>query len=423
MASDNNPFYEAIGRRFRALAARGIDKAGVDRENRIIRGFSVITEGELLGHAGWADEVLLDQVVEAGNAKPNGVKVRFTHPGLSADGMGKALGVARNFRRDGERSIADLHLLSKKTADSAPDGDLGEHVMNLAEESPNLFGASIVLFRDYGEEQRFSGLHSDEDGFFRSPDERNANSYTHWRLSKLTAADVVDEPAANPNGFLSDGEEVADLAERALTFAFGLSSVDPGHLAPGLNAVRVRQFVSEFLARRGLELKEKSMSTQDTKPAAPENKGAALSELKGKYGQDPGFVIEQFELGATLEQAELAWLKKENARLSAEKAEAEKAKLAAEKDKGEAEQKRLAAEKDAKAAKDAEKLGADPMPFGGESKVISGGEFMNEARQLSREQGVSMRQAMSQLSREKPELHEAFKGAMHQRRRKTKRRG
>ena len=49
---------------------------------------------EALGHGMMIDEVTLDQVVAYGNVLAKGVKCRFTHPGLSSDGLGSLLIVA-----------------------------------------------------------------------------------------------------------------------------------------------------------------------------------------------------------------------------------------------------------------------------------------------------------------------------------------
>ena len=60
----------------------------VDREARMIHGVSVAQAVEALGHELVLDSVTLDQLVACGNARTRGVKSRFTHPGLSADGLG-----------------------------------------------------------------------------------------------------------------------------------------------------------------------------------------------------------------------------------------------------------------------------------------------------------------------------------------------
>lgn len=401
-------------RRRRVLAQKGLDSdAVVDRENRIIRGFNVTTRGPALGHYRWLDSQFLDETVAAGNSSKNGLKVRFTHPGLSGDGLGKALGRAKNFQRVGDKVKADLHFI--QAASKSPQGDLPDYVMSLAEEDPALFGASIVFTSDRGAEELFHAKHKDAEGRFRSPDKDNAENLYHWRLNELTAVDAVDSPAANPDGFLHDGEETADVAERALCFAFGLTEEDPGALAPGITALRARQFVTEFLDRRGLELtaKEKTMSEANA-PAETKEAPATIDQLSEAYPKHPAFVIEQIKAGATLSGAKLAFLELENQELKADKQKLSE-QLASKEQKG--------AEIKGRAKPiEFSRGGQDPLDFAGEGNQASEGDFMEEARQLSKEKNIGITAAMSQLSREKPELHEAFVAKAQTQKQKRKRR-
>lgn len=170
-------------------AAQGF---GVDRMNRIIHGVAVVTKGEALGHDLWLDETFLDAVVEQGNKTKTGVKSRFDHPSASSTSMGTMLGRVKQLRRDGDVVRGDLHLLESAT--KTPDGDLAGYVMDLAEEDPEAFGASIVFTGDELEQK-------DEEG--RVMPQRLA------RLKKLMAADVVDSPAANPGGMFSVEDSLA----------------------------------------------------------------------------------------------------------------------------------------------------------------------------------------------------------------------
>lgn len=233
------------------------NKVGVFRDEGVagvIRGYSAIQRGEALGHGFWVDDYFLDQVVEHGNASEHGIKSRFCHPGLSADGMGKLLGRSRNFRKVGDRVLADLHLAQSAT--KTPDGDLANYVMTLADEDPKAFGASIVFHSDFAAEDEFRITHLDDNDCFVSPDEDNVNHYMHARLEKLEASDVVDEPAANRDGFLSaiKGSEVPQTIESIMDYAFGVSDDVPAEFAElGLSPERVRQFASGWKARRELE--------------------------------------------------------------------------------------------------------------------------------------------------------------------------
>lgn len=234
------------------IAAPRARAARVDREAKVIHGFSVITRGEALGHYLWIDQEFLSQVAAAGNARKAGLKSRFTHPGLSGDGMGKQIGRAKDFRLEGGQVYADLHLYEKANQEYV------ENVMDLAEEDPAAFGASIVFGEDVGAMDRFLADHEDKDGVFHSPDPDNAKNLPHARLADLLAVDAVDEPAANPDGLFSmeflPGSELAARAEAFLAYAFGLTEQAPAELAGGPHPERARAFAQGFLERQGLTL-------------------------------------------------------------------------------------------------------------------------------------------------------------------------
>ena len=130
---------------FRADVARGIQegRAGIDKNNGIIYGFSVITKGEARGHGLEIDETTLDQVVELGAKASIGIKSRFGHPNMSNSAVGTFLGRAKNFRRNNGMVRADLYF--DKTAYKTPNGDLAGYVLGLAESDPQAFGSSIVF--------------------------------------------------------------------------------------------------------------------------------------------------------------------------------------------------------------------------------------------------------------------------------------
>jgi hypothetical protein len=310
----------------------------VDREGRIIRGYSVITRGEALGWGMWVDGEFLDQVVAAGNAKASGLKTRFTHPGLCSDGLGKFLGRTRNLRRDGDQVHGDLHLAD--VGSTGPEGDLAGYVMDLAEEDPAAFAASIVFWHDIGAEDRFLAEHEDEEGRFVSPDAANVNNYYHCRLSRLDASDIVDEPAANAGGFFTRMEQglLAEQADRWADWALGMSARPPEDVAlgAGIESERAREWFNGYLARRGLQVvrvesggtvplvgsgppnKEKTMpdekkdaaqeaaALQKAKEEGQKAERERFARLEAKFGDRPGFVSEQYRLGHDVPEAEVA---------------------------------------------------------------------------------------------------------------------
>jgi len=174
---------------------------GIDAERGIIRGVSVITAGEAKGHGFAVDHDFLANVVNLGNAKKQGVKVRFGHPNLCSTALGTFLGRKKDFRLapggagKPEQVLADLYLSTE--AKSTPNGDLFSYVLGMAKNEPDMFGASIVFApgkkyrrtpqgnKVYETDEKFSGV--------PGPD--------FVEMQDFTASDVVDDPAANDGLF------------------------------------------------------------------------------------------------------------------------------------------------------------------------------------------------------------------------------
>lgn len=166
----------------------------VDREERVIRGASIISTGELIGHDLEADATTLDQVVKLAGQSGHGIKVRFGHPTMSANAEGTFLGRARDFRLDGQDVVrADIHLDDTAFQADGPHGNMGDYVLDLAESDPGAFGVSIVV--DGDREQRLN-----EDGT-AAKDEDGNTLPALLRVKRLWAADVVDEPATGDDMF------------------------------------------------------------------------------------------------------------------------------------------------------------------------------------------------------------------------------
>lgn len=221
----------------------------------LIRGVSVITRGEALGHELWIDDHFLEQTAEAINSSDKGVKARFTHPNMSGDALGTFVGRVVNARKMGDQVLADLHL--SQAAAKAPDGDLAEYLLSLAESDPESFGLSIVFSEDVEAMDAFAAMHEE------SPDEDNLENYMHARLDRLHAVDAVDEPAANPGGLFHRGNPAFDDAEAVARFALGLSNRRPQLHALALDPDRVRGFVARFLKTHNLEVVEMAENEND----------------------------------------------------------------------------------------------------------------------------------------------------------------
>lgn len=174
---------------------------GVNESRTGINGFVVAEEGEIRGHGGEFDRKALRSIVGLMKMQPKGLKSHFTHPSLSADGLSRILGRAKNPRmttgvveRDGEfREVAmvraDLHFNPTALKEPVDGGrPMGEFLMELADTDPDAFGSSLVL--EYEEELRLNSdgtVQRDEDGRELRP---------LWRPTRLFSTDIVSDGAA-----------------------------------------------------------------------------------------------------------------------------------------------------------------------------------------------------------------------------------
>jgi HK97 family phage major capsid protein len=170
--------------------------AGAIGEDAIL-GVSIATTGEAAGHRLLFDQVTLSQLEQLGRSKASGVKSRFTHPDWFHDGLGKYLGRVKNFRLDIDKVVGDLYI--SRSAHSSPAGDIGQYVLDLAREDPSAFGVSIVVDLD-----RVWVASDGQEVPVREGRPSNArDKYPVARLQALYAADLVDDPALNPNGLFN----------------------------------------------------------------------------------------------------------------------------------------------------------------------------------------------------------------------------
>ena len=238
--------------RFRSLPLREAP-ARVDRENRVIYGVSAAQAVEALGHGLMLDGKTLEQIVALGNAAKNGIKSRYTHPGLSSDGMGKHLGRMKNFRVEGDKAVGDVYLSS--AASKSPDGDLAGYVMDLAEEDSAALGMSVSIGANL-----VWTLDNGSEVF--ADNERPANALTELpvaRAVELYAVDVVDEPAANRDGMFSSalwGTNV--LAENM----FG--EFDTLLKQVGMTPEKAWEYALKYFDARGVAMKGINMADEQT---------------------------------------------------------------------------------------------------------------------------------------------------------------
>lgn len=195
----------------------------VDKAAGIIRGVSVLTEGIAKGHGAYVDGITLSQVVAEAKKYSGGLKVVAGHT-KSSDSVFAASGMLQNFRVEGGKVKADLHLL-----DSEVNRD---KLMEMADKIPDTFGLSIA----------FSG------------DDEVRGGKTYSRCSEIYNAALVDRPAANPDGLFSVGREVD-------AFLGSNSPMTPEEISKQVDA-KVSSALVEFSAR--LKSVEDSLTKANT---------------------------------------------------------------------------------------------------------------------------------------------------------------
>lgn len=260
-----------------ASADSPVDRKGGIFKQGLIRGVSVCTRAEALGHGVWIDSEFLQSTADYLNEADKGIKARFTHPSLCADGLGNYLGRFRDAYVDGDQVRADLHMT--EAGHKAKDGDMADYVMGLAEEDPEAFATSIVFTHDPNAAAVFvveNGGTGIDDwgqplGDFQSPDPLNTDNLPHARMAKLHACDVVDEPAANPGGFFSNGDNFTAEIDLFFAYSLGLTDDRPRTNSLGIDCDRARGFASRFMSARGLTLtpKEDAAMSDTNETEAP----------------------------------------------------------------------------------------------------------------------------------------------------------
>lgn len=263
------------------LTTSGAARARVDRAGHgKLLGVSVVTEGPALGHGIRLTSTLVEQVA----ARLNGVPGRWTHGGLSDDGLGRHLGRWESARLEhgfvcdacgtwatlaldgGQRLTprpcmsceggASERLTSRVVADFAfsgsghrimPDGltvSAPDYLMQRAEEDPRTLGVSIVAVLKKGprhDDMPDDMPPDDEDDM---PDEDMELDLSAPR--PLLRADFVADPAANPTGLASlhaGTGAPSELTEEAARQVRGLVS----RLGPVEARARALAFLSRIL--------------------------------------------------------------------------------------------------------------------------------------------------------------------------------
>jgi hypothetical protein len=175
--------------------------SSISREEGFIKGITLCQVGEAKGHNLHLDDNFITELVNLGNQNSKGVKARFGHPNICSTALGTYLGRYKNFRKEGNKAIADLYL--DQSARTSPKGNLYDYVFDLAENNPDMFGASIA----------FKAGKS----FKKLATENNKEVEKEYAtIQLLYAADLVDNPAATDGLFSAFYED--DFASQVTIF-------------------------------------------------------------------------------------------------------------------------------------------------------------------------------------------------------------
>ena len=225
----------------------------VDRKANVIFGASLMQVGDLNDAEvrPWTvDAKTLDQALSLSSRSANGLKARFTHPNMSADGMGSYLGRWKNLRIDGSTLRGDLHIAD--AAFTSPQGDLGNYVMDLAESDPESFGVSLATKLDSADLQQFTTMNDSKP--------KSERSMWPMRFAAIKAGDVVDDPAATRGGMFSLDADLRELPAQATA----LLQTYFGDADPSVVRGRIAAFLDRYFASKG----EQAMP-EATEPEAP----------------------------------------------------------------------------------------------------------------------------------------------------------
>ena len=138
-------------------------EARLEEDSTVIPNVYILSQGEARGHDLFIDKTSIEKAYELMSKAPNGVKVKMNH----GSGLEAVLGFARNPRIEGDKLLADLHLLK-----SSPHYGL---VKEMANEAPDQFGVSLAFLN---ESETIGGK-------------------DYIRPQRIESADLVSSPARN----------------------------------------------------------------------------------------------------------------------------------------------------------------------------------------------------------------------------------
>lgn len=257
----------------------------IDAQSGVIYGVCVMSRGEAKGHNLQIDDKSIDQFLALAKGHKDGVKVRF---GADHDaGADDINGILKEFRRDGGKIIADLHLLKSDKNYSK--------LIEMAEKLPNEFGLSAST----------------------AAEEELIGHDRYVRFNEIYCVDIVSNPAATKGLFFSQQTQTTNKPSmKNIALALGLPE----------NATE-----EQIIEASKLALEAKCKYEAEGKKKEMEGEAEADDEEKGKEGKKKFAELESklVELSAKISAINEAG---EAAKASAHKAEVENLKLEASKE-------------------------------------------------------------------------------------------
>lgn len=170
------------------------------KEVSVVNGLSVVKDVVIVESGidkanDYFDKEALDFIVAVGNAATTGIKSRGGHPNMCKDSLGTYIGDFFNYRIVGDSTdadgkglsvIADLHIANIAKSTLINGMSTHDFVVQMAKESPDKFGTSIVFYAD--------------DEFI----EVNSKSVNRLIVTDYKESDIVDSPCATDGFFKSD---------------------------------------------------------------------------------------------------------------------------------------------------------------------------------------------------------------------------
>ena len=263
--------------------------AKIDAQSGIIYGVCVMSKGEAKGHNLLLDDCSIDGFLSLCSSRKDGVKVRF---GKDHDaGADDINGALKNFRREGDKIVADMHLLKSD--------EKYNKIIEMAEKMAHEFGLSAST----------------------TADEELIGHDKYVRFTEVHSVDIVSNPAATKGLFFSQQTNNQNKhSMKNIALALGLPET-----ATEAEIIEASKLALEAKCKMDAEAKKKLEADADGDADADADDEEKAKDKK-KFEAVEKTVL---ELSAKLKEIES---NSEAAKASAHKAEIENLKLEASKD-------------------------------------------------------------------------------------------